>query len=132
MSASDGRVREAVRWLEESCLWRETLAVDHPGRLRSQHALAMAYQADGQVKKAVELLEAVVKAHETLAADHPSRLASQHALAGAYQAGGRVQKAVELLEHVVEFLRDDDPSRLALLTALTYLRAELRGGPNED
>jgi hypothetical protein len=77
----DGRIREAVRWLEESCLWRGTMAADHPSRLLSQHVLAIAYRADGQVKKAVELLEAVVKARETLAADHPDRLASQHALA---------------------------------------------------
>jgi tetratricopeptide (TPR) repeat protein len=128
----DGRIREAVRWLEESCLWREALDEDDSDRLLSQHVLAMAYEADGQVKKAVELLEVVVKARETLAADHPDRLASQHALAMAYRADGQVKKAVELLEHVVTveggFLRDDHPSRLASLTALTYLRAEVRGG----
>jgi hypothetical protein len=87
------------------------------------------------VKKAVELLEAVVKARETLAVDYPDRLASQHALAIAYKADGQVKKAVELLEAVVTvkcgFLRDDHPSRLASVRALTYLRAELRNGSNE-
>jgi tetratricopeptide (TPR) repeat protein len=121
-----------VRWLEESCLWRETLAADHPSRLASQHVLAIAYRADGQVKKSIELLEAAVKAQETLAANHPDRLASQHELAGAYRADRQMKKAVELLEAVVTveggFLRDDHPSRLARLTELTYLRAEVRGG----
>jgi tetratricopeptide (TPR) repeat protein len=117
----DGRIREAVRWLEESCLWREALDEDDSDRLLSQHVLAVAYEADGQVKKAVELLEAVVKARETLAADHPSRLASQHELAIAYGADGQVKKAVELLEAVVkarETLAADHPSRLASLHAL--------------
>ena len=77
----DGRIREAVRWLEESCLWRETLAADHPSRLASQHALTVAYQTDGQVKKAVELLEHVVTVKcGFLRDDHPSRLASVRAL----------------------------------------------------
>jgi hypothetical protein len=31
----DGRIRETVRWLEESCLSRETRAADHPSRLAS-------------------------------------------------------------------------------------------------
>jgi hypothetical protein len=80
----------------------------------------------------VELLEAVVKAQETLVADRPSRLASQRALAMSYRADGPVKKVVELLEHVVTveggFLRDDHPDRLASLTALTYLHAEVGGG----
>jgi hypothetical protein len=68
----DSRIREAVRWLEESCFRRG--ALDEEGnRLASQHALALAYEADGQVKKAVELLEAVVRAQETLAARQPDR-----------------------------------------------------------
>jgi nucleoside phosphorylase len=117
----DGRIREAVRWLEESCLRREALDEDDPDRLLSQHVLAMAYQVGGQVKKAVELLEAVVKARETLAADHPDRLASQHELAIAYRADGQVKKAVELLEAVVkaqETLVADHPSRFSSQHAL--------------
>ena len=114
----DGRIREAVRWLEESCRWREGLDEDDLDLLLSQHVLAMAYEADGQVQKAVELLEHVVAVKEkVLAEDHPNRLASQHVLAGAYQADGQVQKAVELLEHVVavkeKVLAEEHPSRLA-------------------
>jgi hypothetical protein len=75
------------------------------------------------------------QAQETLVADHPSRLASQHALAMAYRADGPVKKAVELLEHVVTveggFLRDDHPDRLASLTVLTYLHAEVRGASSQ-
>ncbi|CAN9183440.1 unnamed protein product [Alternaria alternata] len=99
----DGRMQEAVVWLDRSCEQRSQLDEDNPGRLSSQHALAMAYQADGQVHKAVELLEHVVEVREkTLAAEHPNRLASQHELARAYQADGQVHKAVTLLEQVVE------------------------------
>jgi tetratricopeptide (TPR) repeat protein len=111
----DGRIREAVVWLERSC------QQDDSDRLLSQHVLAMAYEADGQVKKAVALLEAVVEAQETLAADHPDRLASQHALAMAYRADGQVKKAVALLEAVVEAeetLAADHPDQLASQHAL--------------
>lgn len=79
----DGKMKEAVLWLWESCEWRDrNLAEDHSSRLASQHELARAYQANGQIKKAVELLEHVVAIHtEVLAEDHPDQLASQHELA---------------------------------------------------
>ncbi|KAI4940762.1 hypothetical protein J4E91_011249 [Alternaria rosae] len=114
----DGRIQEAVVWLERSCEQRSQLSEDDPSRLASQHVLAMAYEADGQVHRAVELLEHVVDVEEkTLAAEHPDRLASQHALAGAYQADGQVHKAVALMEHVVEVrektLALEHPHRLA-------------------
>ena len=115
----DGRMKEAVLWLQESCGWRDrNLAEDHPSRLLSQHELARAYQANGQIKEAVKLLERVVAIQaEVLAEDHPSRLASQHELAGAYQANGQVKEAVKLLERVVaiqaEVLAEDHPDRLA-------------------
>jgi len=41
------------------------LAEDHPDRLVSQHALAMAYQANGQVTDAVRLLEGLVRIEQT-------------------------------------------------------------------
>ncbi|PVH94219.1 TPR repeat protein [Periconia macrospinosa] len=83
----DGRIREAVWWLEESCRQREVLDKDDSDRLSSQHALARAYRANGQVKEAVKLLEGVVAIEaEVLAEDHPDRLASQHLLAMAYKA----------------------------------------------
>jgi tetratricopeptide (TPR) repeat protein len=98
----DGRIREAVRWLEQSCRRREGLDEDDTDLLLSQHELAMAYQADGQVRRAVELLEHVVAVREkALTEEHPDRLASQHALAGAYQVNGQVQEAIQLLERVV-------------------------------
>jgi hypothetical protein len=99
----DGRIKEAVRCLEEACEWRKDhFPEDHPHRLLSQHTLASAYRADGQVNKAVELLEHIVVVEErTLAEEHLDRLASQHELAITYRADGQVNKAVELLEHVV-------------------------------
>jgi len=115
----DGRVREAVAWLEESYYWRKRhLAEDSPDRLLSQHKLAAAYQADGQVRKAVELLEHVVAVRKkVLVKEHPDRLASQRELASVYQADGQVRKAVELLEHVVaveeKVLVEEHPDRLA-------------------
>jgi tetratricopeptide (TPR) repeat protein len=114
----DGRIREAVVWLEESYYWRKShLTEDCPDRLLSQHVLAMAYQADGQVRKAVELLKHIVTVEEkVLAEEHPDRLASQHELATAYQADGQVRKAVELLEYVVtveeKILAEEHPDRL--------------------
>ncbi|KAK3081914.1 hypothetical protein LTS18_012381 [Coniosporium uncinatum] len=79
----DGRMREAVPWLQDSCEWRKRkLDKDDPDLLLSQHVLAMAYQANGQVKQAVELLERVVAIKaEVLAEDHPSRLVSEQVLA---------------------------------------------------
>ncbi|KAF2647031.1 purine and uridine phosphorylase, partial [Lophiostoma macrostomum CBS 122681] len=64
----DGRIREAVKWLEECCRWREGLEERDSNRLFSQHELARAYEADGQVKKAVELLEHVVAVREQVLA----------------------------------------------------------------
>ena len=74
----EGRIRESVKWIKESCEWRErNLAEEHPDRLASQHQLAGAYEADGQIKKAVELMEHVVGVQRRiLAEEHPSRLAS--------------------------------------------------------
>ncbi|RYP33538.1 hypothetical protein DL767_004713 [Monosporascus sp. MG133] len=137
----DGRIKEAVRSLEEACQWRNRhFAEDDPSRLFSQHELARAYQANGQVKEAVALLEqhALAVAYQangqvkgaialleqvvaiqarTLAEDHPNRLASEHALAGAYQVNGQVKKAIALFEQVVTIkaktLAEDHPDRLA-------------------
>jgi hypothetical protein len=81
----DGRIREAVTWLEESCQWREALDENDSDRLLSQHVLAIAYQADGQVQKAVELLEHVVAVKaRTLRDGHPSRLVSVEVLDDMY------------------------------------------------
>ena len=117
----DGRGREAVIWLKRSRDLRQKLVEDHPGRLASQHALAVAYQANGQVKDAVKLLEHVVRMKEVLVEDHPDRLSSQHALAFVYGANGQVKDAVKMLEHVVriqEVLAEDHPNRLASQHAL--------------
>jgi len=61
------------------------LAEEHPDRLASQHALAIAYEADGQVGKVMELLEHVIVVDvRVLRDDHPSRLISQNALTAMY------------------------------------------------
>ncbi|KAF2452254.1 TPR repeat protein [Lineolata rhizophorae] len=60
----DGRIREAVRWLEECCRWREGHDKEDADQLFPQHELAVAYLAGGQVKQAVMLLKHVV-AHRT-------------------------------------------------------------------
>ena len=127
----DGRMKEAVLWLQESCRWREqNLAEDDSDRLSSQHELAGAYEANGQVQKAVKLLEHVVAIQtKVLAEDHLNRLASQHELARAYKANGQVQKAVELLEHVVaikaKVLAEDHPDRPVLEQLLASFNENL-------
>lgn len=98
---SDGRVREAVQWLEESCQWRSGLDKAHPDRLMSQHALAIAYNEYGEVTKAVALLEHIVAVDENLLHEtDPGRLASQATLATAYQADGQAKKPVAQLDYV--------------------------------
>jgi nucleoside phosphorylase len=114
----DSRIREAVRWLEESYLWRVALGKNDSDLRSSQSALAIAYLEDGQVQKAIELQEHVSAVHEKmLAEEDPDQLASQYKLGIVYQADGQVQKAVELLEHVVavheETLAKKHPDRLA-------------------
>jgi len=131
----DGRIRDAVQWLEESRDCRMHLAEDHPDRLSSEHDLAIAYEENGQVKDAVRLLEQVVAIQErVLAEDHPDRLASQHALAGAYQADGQVKDAVRLLEQVVaireQVLAEDHPDRPVSEAAL--VQAQHESAASED
>jgi tetratricopeptide (TPR) repeat protein len=113
----DGRIRDAVCWLEDSLDLRAHLPEDDENRLSTQHALATAYEANGQVKDAIQLLEHVVAIEgRVLAEDHPDRLASQHELAGAYSSNGQVKDAVQLLEHVVAIekrvLAEGHPERL--------------------
>ncbi|KAH8726009.1 hypothetical protein GQ44DRAFT_706271 [Phaeosphaeriaceae sp. PMI808] len=115
---TDGRVLEAVQWLEECHQLRLVLDTEHADRLASQHGLASAYRINGQVKEAVELLEHVVAVKaKLLKEEHPDRLASQHELASAYRVNGQVKEAVELLEHVVavgaKVLKEEHPDRLA-------------------
>jgi tetratricopeptide (TPR) repeat protein len=125
---ADGRIREAVRWLEKAFQWsQDKLGEEDLSRLDSQYALATAYEADGQVGKAVKLLEHVVAVEaKVLVKEHSERLALQHALAIAYQANEQTDKAVELLEHVVAVeatvLRDDHPLRLKSEQALNRVK----------
>jgi tetratricopeptide (TPR) repeat protein len=115
----DGRIRESVRYLEETLRWRKVhYEEDEPVRLASQHTLAVAYEANGQVQDAITLLEqAVAIRARSLAKDHPALLASQHELARAYKTNGQVQDAVTLLKQVVtikaETFAEDHPALLA-------------------
>ena len=127
----DGRIPEAVRWLEESCNQRQGLDERDSGRLISQLFLAVAYRKNGRIQKAVKLLESVVAIQaDVLAEDDLDRLASQHELAMAYQANGQVQEAVKLMEVIVamqaEVLAEDHPNRLTSQHSLS--RAYLENG----
>jgi tetratricopeptide (TPR) repeat protein len=117
----DGRIRDAVRWLEESLDLRAHLPEDDENRLSTQHALATAYEANGQVRDAIKLLEHVVAIRQVLSEDDPNLRASQHVLAMAYGANGQLKDAIKLLEHTVAIervLADDHPDRLASQHAL--------------
>jgi tetratricopeptide (TPR) repeat protein len=119
----DGRIRDAVGWLEESLDLRTHLPEDDRNRLSTQNALAQAYQDNGQIEDALQLLEDIVAIERVLAEDHPGRLSSQHALAMSYQANGQVGDAVQLLEHIVAIervLAEDHPDRLASQHALAH------------
>ena len=100
---ADGRIKEAVRSLDEAWQWRTRhFAKNHPSRLASQQEIAGAYTANGQVKEAISLLEQVVTITAgTLTEGHPGQLASQDELAGAYTVNDQVKKAISLLEQVV-------------------------------
>ena len=96
----------------------DILAADDRDRLKSQHALAVAYMENGQTKEAIDLLEQVVKIEATiLAADDHDQLSSRHALAVAYQRNEQTKEAIDLLEQIVKIeatiLAVDNPSRLA-------------------
>jgi tetratricopeptide (TPR) repeat protein len=117
----DGRIRDAVSWLEESLDLRAHLPEDNETKLSTQHALATAYEANGQVKDTIKLLEHVVAIRRVLSEDHPDLLASQHVLAMAYGANGQLQDAIKLLEYTVAIervLAEDHPDRLASQHAL--------------
>ncbi|KAK2473435.1 hypothetical protein H9L39_15610 [Fusarium oxysporum f. sp. albedinis] len=114
---SDGRIRQAMHILESMVeIQRTTLAENDRRRLKSQHALAIAYLSNKQTKEAIELLKHVVAMEADLAENHPSRLASQHALATAYRFNGQIKEAIELLKHVltveVDMLPENHPDRL--------------------
>ncbi|KAM5365796.1 hypothetical protein ACJA88_012310 [Fusarium oxysporum] len=114
---SDGRIRQAMHILESMVeIQRTTLAENDRRRLKSQHALAIAYLSNKQTKEAIELLKHVLTMEADLAENHPSRLASQHTLATAYRFNEQIKEAVELLEHVVaveaEILQENHPDRL--------------------
>jgi tetratricopeptide (TPR) repeat protein len=100
------------------------------GRLRLQHALAIAYLGNGQNYDAVALLEQVVQAYETVLGDaHPDRLLSQQELARAYDANGQIEKSLPILENVVRVretsLEDTDYSLLTSKYALAYTYSHL-------
>ncbi|KAJ3549137.1 hypothetical protein NM208_g666 [Fusarium decemcellulare] len=133
----DGRTQEAVRVLEQVATAQKHLPHDDPGRLSSQHALALSYASNGQVQEAIDLLEHIVTIKgeflqrmtylvtikgEFMAEDDLSRLASQHVLARSYESNGQVQEAIDLLEHIVvieeEVLAEDHPNRLKSRHAL--------------
>jgi tetratricopeptide (TPR) repeat protein len=122
----DGRVPEAVRWLEECLRCREGLDEDDPDRLSSEHELGVSYWANGQIEDAVRLLEHVVKVRDdTLAETHPRRLQSQHQLSVSYWANGQIEDAVRLLEHVVKVqdttLAETHPDRLVSEDCLRFI-----------
>jgi tetratricopeptide (TPR) repeat protein len=125
----DGRIQEAVTWLEELCRLISVLESNHPVVLSAQHVLAIVYQRDGQTRRAIDILEPLIAVRsEVLEPKHPNLLASQHALVKACREDGQIKKAIELLVPVVKIrdrvLADDHPSRVASVHNLALLYRE--------
>lgn len=120
----DGRMLEAVTLLEKVVMIEdERLAEESSYRLRSQHALALAYLDKREYKRAIQLLEHVVAVQgKELGEDDDNQLALQQVLARAYLYDGQAKKAMTLLEHVVavreKTLVEDHPELLTSQSAL--------------
>ncbi|KAI2618351.1 hypothetical protein GGR54DRAFT_648120 [Hypoxylon sp. NC1633] len=117
---ADGRTREAMLHLEACCHWRKAhFAEEHPDRLVSEHALAVAYQANGQVEKATELFNHVEAIRKTLEEEHPDRLGSQHGPGVAQSFSGSVEEVedsdLELQDNALEDTGQETPSVLSSL-----------------
>ncbi|OAL45572.1 hypothetical protein IQ07DRAFT_576125 [Pyrenochaeta sp. DS3sAY3a] len=99
----DGKTREAIRWMERSCDWRDFYMEDtHPDRLRSQYSLAVAFLENAQAADSIQLLKNVVKAEtKALPDDHPERLASLHQLARAYLTNDQFKKCIKLVKWII-------------------------------
>ncbi|KAK5689372.1 hypothetical protein LTR17_026302 [Elasticomyces elasticus] len=77
----NGRLKDAVLWLKESCYCFRNLAETASERLSAEHVLAMAYKANGQVKEAVRLMQYVISVkRKTMRPGHPSRMVSEQVL----------------------------------------------------
>lgn len=125
----EGTGNRSVEMLEQVAEYENSLPVDHPDRLATQHWLACAYLNSGRYREAVRLLENVVSIETGLPVDDPNRLISQYYLARAYMREGRNQEAMEIFEQVerAEFvLPENDPDRL--LTQVQLARSLLANG----
>ncbi|KAM0256538.1 hypothetical protein ACHAPA_012138 [Fusarium lateritium] len=125
---NEGHEERAIHRLKHvDKIQERTLANNHPNRLSTQHALAMAYHAEGQFEDAIELLKPITAIEKKiLKEDNQIRLDSHIGLACIYMTIGQIHEAIELLEHVVEIqgrLADDDEGRLVSqhLLASIYL-----------
>lgn len=59
--STDRRFREAIRWYEEECWWKQSyLSEKDHSPLVSEHALASAYLDDRRIKDTIEIFEHVV------------------------------------------------------------------------
>ncbi|KAK4891822.1 hypothetical protein LTR27_009674 [Elasticomyces elasticus] len=117
----NGQPAKALGPLKRVARLRQSLAEDHPDRLRAEDALAQAYSDVGQLAKAVKIFEHVARIRKSLAEDDPDRLASQDALARAYLEDGQVAQAIALYEHLVgveKTLAEDHSDQLASQDAL--------------
>ncbi len=113
----DGRIREAVAWLEECCRWKCNLAEDDPMRLLAEYALGRTYIQSRQIGRAVGFLERVVRSGEKrLDKENLELLTTQYFLAIAYQAASEAEKAEAVLKHIVDVMKtsypDDEPIRV--------------------
>jgi tetratricopeptide (TPR) repeat protein len=116
---SERRFKEAVKYYEEICWWRQgELEETNERRLLSEHELASAYLNNRQITEAISILKRIVEIRkETLDERDHSRLASEHELARAYLDNRQITEAISILKRIVEIrketLGERDYSRLS-------------------
>lgn len=116
----DGRIGEAIHWVEECGRWCKNLEEDDPLRLSVEQVLAEIYVTGSRPKEAIQILERILAIQTKRGPiDDQETLESKNILARAYLGNLELQKAIQLFEHIVAIQQESLPQE-----NLTRLSAE--------